>query len=440
MSLIEGAIATNRFGLGARPGEIEEAATDPRSWLMAQVRAAPVGDNNDLADTRDALRRDIALKRAKKPELRDPIQKERGEIKRRFELKRLQRATSTDDSLIERLVFFWSNHFAVSTSRGDSRFYVPCYEDEAIRPQVTGRFRDLLQGAILHPAMLAYLDNAKSVGPNSSSGERRNRGLNENLGRELMELHTLGVDGGYTQDDVRSLALILTGWSLPREDDELDEAVLFRRGWHEPGDKVLLGQTIAEGGAAEVEAAFDLLASHPSTANFIARKLVRHFVADDPPAAAVKAVATAFQASDGDLPTVYEALIDAADAWRVAPAKFKTPNEFVISALRALGTDDVRGKTARSIIELGQETYRLPSPEGWPDTEAEWLGPEPIMQRLEWALATATEMRGSIDPRRLARDALGPLATEETLTAVSRAPTADEGVALLLISPDFLRR
>ena len=300
-------------------------------------------------------------------------------------------AVESTTPLHERLVRFWSNHFTVSVSRPPVLAIAGAFEREAIRPRVTGRFHDLLRAqrrCIRRCCSIS--DNAESIGPNSIAGLKRNKGLNEKLAREMLELHTLGVDGGYSQADVTNFARILTGWTLAHGNDGARGLALFEPRFHEPGPESLLGVTVREGGPMECEAIFDLLARHPATARFVATKLVRHFIADDPPKAAVEAVAERFHNSGGDLAQVMQTVIARPEAWDPPLAKVRSPDDLVIATLRALGDPPLEDKQIfRSLAVLGQAPWSAPSPAGWPDRADAWLGPEALMRRLEWARGMA---------------------------------------------------
>jgi uncharacterized protein (DUF1800 family) len=309
-----------------------------------------------------------------------------------------------------------------------------------------------------HPAMQLYLDNAQSIGPDSFAGVRTGKGLNENLGREILELHTLGVDGGYTQDDVIALAKVLTGWSLDRGPGPVGRMINAALGGtahggfrfypprHEPGEKRLLSKTYPEGFDGGVQALTDL-ANHPATARHIARKLAAHFIADDPPQASINRLEAAFRDSGGNLTNVYEALIDDPAAWRAEPVKFRTPVEYVTAAMRIAGGDQAAmldAKTIPPIIQsaraMGEAPFSAPSPKGWPDETVAWTGADAILQRVEWASAAGERLGSQSDPVMLAGQALGPLLTQETRTAISRAASPAQGLALLFASPEFQRR
>ncbi len=327
-------------------------------------------------------------------------------------------AIAADRPFVERLVHFWGNHFAVSADKQPLAALAGLYEQEAIRPHVAGNFYDLLLAAVRHPAMILYLDNQASMGPSSTAATfvRRNRGrelgLNENLAREILELHTLGVDGGYTQADVTEFAKVLTGWSIGGALGEGGRAMArfggdagspgefhFRALMHEPGDKTVLGKRYRERGADEGEDVLRTVALHPSTARHLATKLARHFVADDPPAKLVEHLADVYLRNDGELANVYRALIEAEESWREPLAKFKTPHDFVISAYRSLDfvPDDLRPITA-FLTQAGQRPYAPGSPAGWPDTAASWNGGDALLKRIEFAAAAGRRIGDRIDP------------------------------------------
>ncbi|MDJ0980852.1 MAG: DUF1800 domain-containing protein [Kiloniellales bacterium] len=438
----EAFIAANRFGLGATPGQLPALASDPRGWLEAQVDPAPglPAPLDGLPPARDAVAAFLEARRDGR-DLAKLIRKSlRKDYLREAGLRTLA-AVRSEAPFHERLVAFWSNHFTVSVKRPVLVGIAGGFEREAVRPHVTGRFADMLLAASRHPAMLLYLDNAQSFGPNSRAGRWRGKGLNENLAREILELHTLGVDGGYTQDDVRSLAKILTGWSLARPGKDADPGGFkFHHLGHEPGDKTLLGQRYREAGVAEGEAALADLARHPATAQHIAFKLGRHFIADYPPAAAVDRLARVFRDSEGDLREVSLALIRLAEPWQEPLAKLKTPQDLVVSTLRAM---DFRGDEERLVPALrllGQAPWSAPSPAGWPDTAEGWAAPDALLKRIEFATAVARRVGNRLDPRALAQAVMAPVAAAETETMIARAPSRRDGLTLLLASAEFQRR
>ncbi|TXM60956.1 DUF1800 domain-containing protein, partial [Methylobacterium sp. WL120] len=363
-------LALNRFGVGARPGEVARIAADPRGWLRAQLSqpAAALIDDPALPSSDAAARQLAQARRAKRDPAAEPAAQpvdpgqpvdkakaaDPGQVRRtigRAEFAaRLAHGVATEAGFVERLALFFANHFAVSADKGLVRVLAGAFEREAIRPHVLGRFADMLRAVQRHPAMLVYLDNQRSVGPGSVAGARRGLGLNENLARETLELHTLGVDGGYGQADVTALAAVLTGrgWVPPRADRPDAGRFLFSPNRHEPGPATILGRTYEPGGLEQGDAVLDALARHPATARHLARKLATHFIADDPPDGAVARLATAYREGDGDLAVVAAALVATPEAWDPAPRKFKTPYEFVLSAARlvpGIGAGD--GRTLR---------------------------------------------------------------------------------------------
>jgi uncharacterized protein (DUF1800 family) len=446
-------IAVLRFGLGARPGDLAAAAEDPRAWLRAQIKApVPLAVNAPLAASdqiftalvaaRDEKRADPtvafnAVREAYQPHYRAQV------------LARAQSAALTARPFAERLVHFWSNHFAVSADKGVVYGLAGTLENEAIRPHVCGRFIDLLLAVEQHPAMIAFLDNQYSVGKDSMAAQYVSRfrqlGINENLAREILELHTLGVNGGYSQADVTSFAQIITGWSIGGGKGRLAGGApgrfYFRDNLHEPGPKLFMGKTYAEGGQRQGEAVLGDLAHRPETAAFIATKLVRHFIADDPPPAAVERVARAFLKSGGDLPSVYSALIELPESWQPEARKFKTPQDFIFSTLRALNVSPSQPEEViRSFDLLGQRQYTPGSPAGWPDTSRNWDGSDALMHRVLWASRVGAKFESGIEPTDLATASLGAYARPETMTALRRAASSGQAVALLLMSPEFQRR
>jgi uncharacterized protein (DUF1800 family) len=474
-------IAVLRFGLGARPGDLSAAAGDPRGWLTAQLKGAVLlAGNTPLApsdqiftellaarDARQGMKREAAGQSAEDPKttaaaafnlVRDAyLPHYRAQV-----LARAQSAALTTRPFAERLVHFWTNHFAVSADKGAVFGIAGTLENEAIRPHVTGRFVDLLTAVEQHPAMIGFLDNQYSVGKdselarlaaarearqrmNSPDKPRREFGINENLAREILELHTLGVNGGYTQNDVTTFAQIITGWSIGGGKGRLAGGIpgrfYFRENLHEPGAKTFLGKTYYEAGQRQGEAVLADLAHHPATAHFLATKLVRHFVADDPPPTAVERVARAFLKSGGDLPHVYAALIEAPEAWNADMRKFKTPEDFVFSTLRALNISPRQPQeVVRSFELLGQRQYTPGSPAGWPDTSKSWDGSDALMHRVLWASRVAARYEQGIDPADIAAACLGSYARPETVAALRRASSSSQALALLLMSPEFQRR
>lgn len=443
--------ALNRFGLGAGPGDDALVGSDPQGWLAAQVGRSPVPAGLAAFRSTDAILTAINVARLSGGEARAAATQAAMQEDYRPELlARAAQFVTAEAALTERLVLFWSNHFTVSAARRQIAPAIPAYEREAIRPHVYSRFADMLRAVVRHPVMLTYLDNPFSVGPDSPDGQRRqDRGagsvtLNENLAREVLELHTLGVDGGYTQDDVIQFALALTGWShggyRRGGDEEVHGRFQFVIRHHQPGPKRVLGQTYPESGADEGLAILDDLARHPSTARHLATKLVRHFVADDPPAEAVQQIVQVFQDTEGDLAEVTRALIALPQAWADPLAKVKSHHDFLIAVHRAGGQGAPGPRHYIGPLRLlAAEPFAAPSPQGWGDTAAHWLGPESLMIRVEWARQFASRL-GTQTARQVMEDSIGAVARDVTRTWVYRAPSNDAGLAMIFASPEFQRR
>ncbi|SAK96877.1 DNA-directed DNA polymerase B [Caballeronia fortuita] len=466
------AIAVNRFGLGARAGEPLPA--DPRGWLIAQAdpRASayqpmPPALSSQPSSTALAAQfaeRQRALRDASdadKPAVRKQYGEQIRDVYRNAVDARMTSALTTGAPFIERLVHFWANHFAVSIEKPPVAMLAGSFENEAIRPHVLGRFEDMLVAAERHPAMQIFLDQPRSVGPDSPAAERaamknpdNRRGLNENLAREIMELHTLGVRSGYTQTDVTEFARALTGWSLgamnanagnTSGDATPPGAFVFRARLHEPGARTVLGRQYAQADEAQPLAVLRDLAASRATAHHIAEKLTRHFVADTPPPALVERLANVFSDTGGDLPSMYRALIDAPEAWSGAALKFKTPWDWTVSSLRGLGRTGVQDMRAAPLLtQLGQQVWRPGSPAGYDDIAASWAAPDALVRRVELAQRFAARFGQSagdtLDARALGPQLLAGSLSESTASAVARAESAPTALALLLVSPDFLRR
>ncbi|MGE0717622.1 MAG: DUF1800 family protein, partial [Alphaproteobacteria bacterium] len=402
------AAAAARFGLGARPGEAAAIGGDPRGWAAAQIGPLPPVPG-DLPTTAEAGHLTAA---ARGPEADPTARRTLRELYRRDAVAQIAAAATGPAPFAERMAWFWANHFTVSVQRPIVAGLVGPFMREAIRPHVFGRFADLATAVTRHPAMLLYLDNAVSIGPRSVAGQRRARGLNENLARELLELHTLGV-GNYGQEDVRQLALVLTGWTIGRPGEPDAGVFRFAPALHEPGPKTLLGRTLPEGGMAEGEAALAALARHPATARRVATALARHFVADDPPSTLVERLVRTWRETDGDLGAVARALVAAPEPWATPLAKVRTPFELVVAALRLVAPERLAPRALADLRRLGHTPFAAPSPAGWPDTADAWIGPEALLRRIEWATAFAADA-GDRDAPALLDVALGPLAAAET--------------------------
>ena len=476
------AIAGNRFGLGLRPGDQRSADPvgdlfaqfdrfDPhpatvaglpgsavmarqfreylvsiRPFLQANGFATPTMVANAAPAARALPIDEAGIRKA----LRQQYQDNYGGQARA----RIVAALTTPAPFPERLVHFWANHFAVSADKLQTLGLAGTLEFEAIRPHIGGRFIDMLLAVERHPAMLLYLDQAQSIGPDSMiaeaarrRGAKRQPGLNENLGREILELHTLGVDSGYGQADVQELARALSGWSIggyvrrPIGIEAPDGSFVFQPGWHQPGDRTLLGKRYPQQGEAQARAILADLAVHPATARHLATKLARHFVADVPPPALVDRLAAAHVESGGDLMAVYRVLVAAPEAWATPLPKFKSPWEWTISSLRAVGVSTAPDlKIVGALNELGQPIWRSGSPAGWDDLAAAWAAPDALLRRVELAGRIAAVVGDRIDARALALKVLPGVLSPGTAQAISRADTPQQGLAMLLAAPEFLRR
>ncbi|MCX7306725.1 MAG: DUF1800 family protein [Afipia sp.] len=359
-------------------------------------------------------------------------------------LARLQRANIAESGFVERLVAFWSNHFCISANKaGLERMWCGSFEREAIRPHVLGRFGDMLKAVEQHPAMIFFLDNQQSMGPASRAGINRGKGINENLAREIMELHTLGVGGGYSQEDVTSLARIITGWTFSGRNGRLGPPghFAFVPNFHEPGAHGLLGKTYSEEGLAQGEAALADIARHPSTAKFIAIKFARHFVADDPSPALVTNLENVFRKTDGDLKAMTLALVDSEEAWRAPMTKLRMPYEFLVASGRLIARmPEEPLRYLGGLNTLGQPLWTPPGPNGFPDTNAAWAAPENMKLRLDISANIATRVGDAFDPRALLDVVAGEAASTETRQTIERAESKQQAMALLLMSPEFQRR
>ena len=403
---------------------------------MAEAKPAADTKAADTAMKPDGMQPNAAAPAAAKPaQPLNVIQK----TFRAEALARLQRAMMVDCGFTERLVVFWSNHFCISASKGElARMWAGAFEREAIRPHVLGRFADMLKAVEQHPAMLFFLDNQQSLGPDSRAGQNRKRGLNENLAREIMELHTLGVGGGYTQEDVTSLARIITGWTFAGRQGQLGApgSFAFNANAHQPGPQQLLGKTYEATGLAQGEAALADIARHPSTAHFIATKFVRHFVADDPPPVLVARLRDVFVKTDGDLKALATALVDSNEAWQAPLTKMRSPYDFLVASGRLLArVPEDPGGYLGNLNLLGQPLWTPAGPNGFPDTAAAWAAPEGMKLRLDIASQMGARLGPNIDPLDLLEFAAADAASTETRKTIERAESRQQALALLLMTP-----
>ena len=436
------AIAFSRFGLGRRLDE--PAPTDAHAWLRAQLEAPDPTPTARLQTSAQSLVLAQQVAQAVRTASSD-VNSKAGEspIHRQFkqqahyeEVVFLNNALVTNSGFRERLVWFWVNHFNITAKNRITQATIGPFVREAIRPHVTGRFQDMLLAVMQHPAMLGYLDQVKSKGPDSEVGERKHKGLNENLARECLELHTVTPAAGYTQADVTSFAKILTGWTVTLSRDP--RGFVFKEGAHEPGQQTVMGRTWPDGEQGGIQL-LAWLANHPSTHHHLAEKLVRHFVADDPPPADVARIEAVLRDTNGNLGAASQMLINLPNAW--APlTKIRSPMDFVVASLRAVGaTAQSNPQIVENLRDLGEGLFRAPFPIGWPDRAADWAGPEAMLQRVDYAYQLSARLTDR-EPVELAQNTLGPLLAAETLTEIRRAGTRQDGLTLLFASPEFQRR
>jgi len=438
----EALIAANRFGYGASQHQLSLASYDPKAWLKAQL--TPVRFDANLPTMSD-MAEYLAEYRQKKKEMKQlgkMVKRPREHIKaaRLLMIDSTVQAITQNNSMSWRLLDFFSNHFSVTAQGQRMSAIAATLEREAIGPNLLGSFDDMLLSVIKHPAMLLYLNNEQSTGNDSRvAKKRKGKGLNENLAREILELHTLGVDGGYHQSDVIALANGLSGWSIQRPKNGKRAGYLFKRSAHQPGEQRMLGVHYPQKDIAQGEAMLHALAKHPSTARYLCTKLVTHFISDTPNPQLVNQLVTRWQATNGNIKQVMLVLIDAKESWLSSPEKFKTPRDFVISSLRLLrATPNDTKALSRSLSVLGQQPFKAGSPAGYGDTAADWDGASALMARIDWAAKLANSRYatniGDIEPQLLAQ------LSSRNYTMVMRAESRQESLTLALMSPEFQRR
>ena len=474
----EAVLALHRFGMGPRPGSIAAIKADPRGALIAELEQPSAGQlaasalpssSKAFRTVADAnakrqARATIAAreqKEAKKQQTQDapsmqqaseqapgamaakiaaeavpdpgrPIYLEEARL-------RIGAALGADIGFAERLVWFWSNHFCISADKIQSMS--GAYEREAIRPHVLGRFADMLLAVEGHPAMLFYLDNLGSMGTNSVAGINRTRGLNENLARETLELHTLGVRSGYTQDDVISFANVLTGWTLLPAGDNPEHGgeFSFNPRLHEPGPQKVMGKVYEDDGVEQGRVVLRDLAAHPATATHLADKLARYFIADAPPPPLVERMAKVFLDTNGDLKETAKAMVSSDESWMQPASKLKRPSEWVVGMVRATGVMQVDpGRFTGGQALLGEPLWRPSSPKGYPDDQASWI--DGMGRRLDVANNFAERVSGKVDPQEVIETVLGSSVSAEVKQAVGRAESRQQALALLFMSAEFQRR
>ncbi|MEM7506828.1 MAG: DUF1800 domain-containing protein [Pseudomonadota bacterium] len=447
MSVSRETIAAIRFGYGFQPGL--RGPSDAGDLLRelsdgAQARLLVPGPSFAERHAMLAERREALKRNASEAEQKRLVKRNRAQTVTDAAARLTQRAYG--HGLFERMTSFWMDHFTVAAKSPVRALLIPVYEPEAIRPHVMGHFADMLVAVSRHAAMLDYLDQRGSVGPNSKAGRRRDIGLNENLAREVLELHTLGVGGAYTQRDVRELAELLTGYGFQPDTGEFR----FVSNQAEPGTETVLGRTYGRGkpDAGEAEEALRDLARHPDTARHIARKLAVHFVSDTPDDRLVRRLESTFRDADGHLPSLYAELLEHPSSWETFGAKVKQPMDFLVSCIRATGQRPselkrgVQNQLVRALRQMNQPIHGPPGPDGWPEAGEAWITPQGLASRLEFASLLGNQLAKDrdLDPRKLAEDVLRDALRPGTAFAIGGAEARWEGFALIFASPEFNRR
>ncbi|CAM3969172.1 MULTISPECIES: DUF1800 domain-containing protein [Pseudoalteromonas] len=451
---IQATIAINRFGLGAKPSELTIANKDPKQWLINQLHLKPaIHFDSNVAHSNEIIQKLAELREQKKsdknnlksdkpsetPQTKAPKVSYHRQIYLQLSIDTLEHAINSEHSLNWRLLDFFSNHFSVSGAGPVMTALAPTLEREAVAPNLLGRFDDLLISVIQHPAMLIYLNNEKSFGPNSKVAKKSGRGLNENLAREILELHTLGVDSGYSQKDVIELAKGITGWSVANPLKDKEQGFKYRRSGHEPGVRTLLNKMYSQKDSEQGKSMLRDLAIHPATAKHISYKLAHHFISDNPPASLVNKMADNWLATNGDLKAVMTTMINADEAWHAEKLKFKTPREFVISSLRALDLKTNNRQLYSSLVTLGQQPFKAGSPAGYSDKEDDWNGASALISRVNWAATVAARAK-KVQIEAIIKNSFSESISQLSYQTISRAESRKQALTLFLMSPEFLRR
>lgn len=442
----EGLIAFQRFGLGAKPGQFEKVARNARNALIEEVTTPKIALIND--DTLPSYRKAAA-------DSQRDYEKYEGHRRRELDA-RIKKHMSVRIGFVERLVMFWSNHFSMSVNKASAvRGTIGQLERDVIRKHVLGDFTSMLIGVMKHPAMQAYLDNSDSVGPNSEYGAPRGIGINENLARESMELHTVGSGGGYTEEDVTAMALILTGWSYVRgweADNNWNGGTkknrgrfIFREDWHEPGPITLMGKTYPDEGQKRGIKALKFLARQPETAEHIAFKLVHHFITDEPTPAMVNPVKQAFIKSGGNLKKVALALIELPEALTGPLDRLRTPYELAVAQFRAMKrkyNQDQYWSFASPLYSMNNMAWECPTPDGYTDETYYWLNPEAVTLRLETAQMSGWVYDEYVGENvvKMAKGIFGGALSRATRERVEAAGSTSRALTILFSSPEFQRR
>jgi uncharacterized protein (DUF1800 family) len=443
-------VAVNRFGYGASGNELELAALEPREWVKSQLTS--ISFHNKLPHSDDIFLEQARYQKLKKQQKQSksvdlkPIKNHARMALKDMSADTLMEAINSSNSVSWRLLDFFSNHFSVTSNGRLMQGLAGTLEREAIAPNLLGNFESMLMAVEQHPAMLVYLNNDKSIGPNSLIAKKRNRGLNENLAREILELHTLGVNSGYTLKDVVELALGISGWCVKNPSKESSAGFIFRSNGHEPGARTLLGKRYLQKGAFlasgldQGQQMLRDLAMQPATAKHLCYKLAHHFVSENPSPLLLAKMEATWLNNQGNIKQVMHSLFDADEAWMETPQKFKTPREFVISTHRALKPKEADAKTLlNSLISLGQEPFNAGSPAGFSDAEKDWLGGSALMARIDWSTQVSANLKKA-NAEKVMQITLGESVSDLTYQIVMRAESRQQALTLLLMSPEFQRR
>ncbi|MBE9606590.1 DUF1800 family protein [Acetobacteraceae bacterium H6797] len=449
------AVVSGRFGLGPRAGS-SVRESDPRSAVEAQLAQA-LPTMVGLPTAADQVATMQRRRRAAAEINREKVAQSRGEQMpdRRERRTPIPRTVQRDEELAawlanvvdspsplqERLALHWGNHFTVSAVKGKVGVTVGPFQREVIRPHVLGRFHEMLVSAVTHPSMLFYLDNDVSVGPDSMVGKRKQSGLNENLAREVLELHTLGADGGYTQQDVTSFAAVLTGWLVDLNvNSPTCGQTIFDPHRHQPGPKKVLGKTYPEDGRDQLMAVLADLAAHPATAKHVTRRFARSFVTDELPPAMATALERRFLETRGDLGDLARTLVRRDEAWSLPLTKMRPPIEFMAVASRLIGKPPSPPSPDLALVAMGQPFLAPPSPKGWPEEDDGWVTSDGVKTRLDWSQNLANSHAEGVDIKALVNGPLRPMLSDETRSTALRGESREQALTLLLMSPDLQRR
>ena len=433
-------IAFNRFGLGAKLGQIDTVTGTPKHWLLEQIKQPQFNFDPALPSSNDIILRDAKLKKTKGFDEKQKLRVSFFASFNEMVSNSLQQELTTHTGFEWRVLNFFSNHFSVTKDDYLSAGLAPTLEREAIAPHLFGRFEDMLLAVVQHPTMLHYLDNVNSFGPNSIIGKNRNKGLNENLAREILELHTMGVNGGYTQADVIALAKGITGWSVGNPNKKEKPTFVYRERGHEPGNFVLLNTTHKQDGIAQGTRMLSQICNHPSTAHYICTKIAKHFVSSTPSNALVQHLTNTWTQSNGHLAQVFSALIQHEDSWKPTKAKFKTPHDYIISTVRALPKNlwPTPNKLRKTMEMFGHGPFMAGSPAGYEDSEEYWNTPSAILNRVDWVYQLVANFNDDITPVFNSLDM--SFANSETYNVIAGADTRQNALLLYFANPDFMRR